>query len=215
MPDLTFAVERAQPLADSAAPCLALDLRIANRSGEPVDAVLLRCQVQIDAARRRYTAAEKERLRDLFGEADRWGETLRPMLWANLSVNVPGFTGDSACRIPLPCTFDFNVAATKYFYGLEAGEIPVSALFSGTVFYQGAAGLQAQPIPWDREARFALPVPVWRQMMDAWYPGTAWLHLGRAAFDALYRFRVEQGIATFDEAVLRLLRSARQEQEVA
>jgi hypothetical protein len=51
-------------------------------------------------------------------------------------------------------------------------------------------------------------------MMDAWYPDMAWLHLGRAAFDALYRFRVEQRIATFDEAVLRLLRSARQEQEV-
>jgi hypothetical protein len=215
MPDLTFAVVRVEPLAEAAAPCLALDIRIANRSGEPVDAVLLRCQVQIEAARRRYTAAEKERLRDLFGEADRWGQTLRPMLWANLSVNVPAFTGSAECRIPLPCTFDFNVAATKYFYGLEAGEVPVSVMFSGTVFYQGAAGLQAHPIPWDREARFALPVRVWRQMMDLWYPDTAWLHLGRAAFEALYQFRVEQGITSFDEVVLRLLRTAREEQEVA
>jgi uncharacterized protein DUF6084 len=214
MPDLTFAIEGAEPLADAAAPCLSFALRVANRSGEPVDAVLLRCQVQIEAARRRYTAAEKDRLRDLFGEPERWGQTLHPLLWANLSVNVPAFTGAADCPIQVPCTFDFNVAATKYFYGIEAGEIPVSVLFSGTVFYRSGAGLQVQPIPWDREARFALPVRVWREMMDLWYPGTAWLHLGRTAFDALCRFRSEQGIPTFDESVLQLLRAAGREQEV-
>jgi uncharacterized protein DUF6084 len=212
MPDLAFSVERAGSLADTAAPSLAVDVRIVNRSDEPVDGILLRCQLQIEAARRRYSAGEKERLRDLFGEPELWGQSLRPLLWANLSVNVPAFTGAADCQLQLPCTFDFNVAATKYFYGIEAGEIPVTVLFNGTVFYRTDAGLQAQPIPWDREARFALPGRIWREMMDAWYPDTVWLHLGRTAFDALYRFRTERGIATFDELVLRLLR---QEQEVA
>jgi hypothetical protein len=215
MPDVTFAVERADAPADAAAPSLALHTRIVNRSPEPVDAILLRCQVQIEAARRSYSASEKECLRDLFGEPERWGQSLGPLSWANLSVNIPAFTAAAECRLQLPCTFDFNIAATKYFYGIEAGEIPITVLFSGTVFYRTEAGLQAQPIPWDRESRFPLPVRVWRELMDAWYPDTAWLHLGRTAFDALYRFRVQQGIPTFDELVFRLLRAAGQEREVA
>jgi len=213
MPDLTFTVERAEAQADAAAPSLALHTRIVNRSSEPIDAVLLRCQVQIEAARRQYSGGEKERLRDLFGEPERWGQTLTPLAWANLNVNIPAFCGTADCRLQLPCTFDFNIAATKYFYGIEAGEVPVTALFSGTVFYRTADGLQAQPIPWDRESRFSLPVRVWREMMDAWYPDTAWLRLSRTAFDALYRFRVEQGIPTFDELVFRLLRDANHKQE--
>ena len=68
----------------------------------------------------------------------------------------------------MPCTFDFNVGATKYFHGLGDGEVPLCVMFSGTVFYARAGeALQVAPISWDKEARFALPVKVWREMMDS------------------------------------------------
>ena len=40
------------------------------------------------------------------------------MLWTHASVVVPRFTGSVLADIPVPCTFDFNVAATKYFHGV-------------------------------------------------------------------------------------------------
>ena len=84
----------------------------------------------------------------------------------------------------MPCTFDFNVAATKYFDGLTDGDVPVCLQFSGTVFYASAeGGLQVAPISWDKEARFKLPVKVWRDMMASYYPNSAWLCLQKDAFD--------------------------------
>src|SRR5947209_4280163 len=141
MPDLTFEVEGAGAVPYAASPTLALKLRVTNgEAGEPIQTIVLRCQIQIEATRRRYDAAEQERLRDLFGEPHRWGQTLRSTLWTNTSVVVPPFTGGTTFDLQLPCTFDFNVASTKYFAGLEGGEIPLCLLFSGTVFYQGESG---------------------------------------------------------------------------
>ena len=75
---------------------------------------------------------------------------------------VPRFEGSTVVDLNVPCTFDFNVAATKYFDGLEAGELPLNFLFSGTVFYQGGVrALQVMQISWDKEARYRLPVQVW------------------------------------------------------
>ena len=60
--------------------------------------------------------------------------------------------------MPVPCTFDFNVAATKYFHGLSEGDLPLNFLFSGTVFYAGGSErLQVAPISWEKEAKFKLP----------------------------------------------------------
>ena len=83
---------------------------------------------------------EESRLRDLFGEPERWGQTLRAMLWTHASVVVPPFSGEAMADLPVACTYDFNVAATKYFYALEDGEIPLDFLFSGSVFYRGRRG---------------------------------------------------------------------------
>ena len=119
----------------------------------------LRCQVQIEATRRRYGPEEQARLVDLFGEPDRWSRTLRTLLWAHASAVVPSFTGSTLVELPVPCTFDFNVAATKYFHSLEHGEVPLSLQFSGTIFYAAEdGGLQVAQIPWDKEANYRLPV---------------------------------------------------------
>jgi hypothetical protein len=141
-------------------------------------------------------------LLDLFGEAERWGQTLRNLLWTHANVIVPSFTGTTLVDLPVPCSFDFNVAATKYFDGLDDGGVPICVQFSGTVFYAGSeGGLQVAPISWDKEARFKLPVKVWRQMMESYYPNSAWLCLRKDAFDRLYQYKVRQGIPSWEEVI--------------
>jgi uncharacterized protein DUF6084 len=207
MPDLNFAVESAEAVPFAAAPMLSLKLRVSNRQpDEVIHTIALRAQIQIEATRRRYTAAEKEKLGDLFGDPDRWSRTLRAMLWTHASVVIPSFTGATLADLQVPCTFDFNVAATKYFHGVSDGEIPLNLLFSGTVFYAAPDGLlQVAPISWEKEARFRLPVQVWRTMMDEYYPNSAWLALHRDVFERLYEFKVRNGFPSWEEALERLL----------
>ncbi len=159
MPELSFSVLG----ADGRDAEIALRVAISNRLRvEPIAGVSLRCQVRIESARRRYSAAEQARLHDLFGEPERWGQTLRPLLWANVVVSVPAFTGATEVDVRAPRLLESHEAAGKYFDGLEDGPAEISLLFSGTVFYESEARLQAAPIPWSSEARFAFPVQVWR-----------------------------------------------------
>ena len=207
MPDLSFQVEGAQAVPFSASPLLAFRLRIATAAAdEPIHTVALRCQVRIEVARRRYGAQEQAKLLDLFGEPERWGQTLRPMLWTHTSVVVPGFTGSTVVDLPVPCTYDFNVAAAKYFHALEGGEVPLCLLFSGTIFYAADDGaLQIAQIPWEKEATFRLPVRVWQEMMDHYYPNSAWLCLRKDVFDLLYRYKSRRGLPTWEQALESLL----------
>src|SRR3984893_17200327 len=188
MPDLTFVVESAESVPFAATPTISLKVRVTNSQPEEnIHTIALRAQIQIESTRRRYTGAEKAKLLDLFGEPDRWSRTLRSMLWTHASVVIPSFTGDTTVDLHIPCTFDFNVAATKYFHGLSEGDVPLNLLFSGTVFYATPEGaLQVSPISWDKEARFRLPVQVWRTMMDEYYPNSAWLAIHRDVFERLY-----------------------------
>ena len=203
MPDLSFKVEEAVVVPFAIAPTLALKLRITNAiKEEAVHTVALRCQIQIEVTRRRYTPEEQGRMRDLFGEPERWSQTLRNLLWTHASSVVPSFQCSTVAELPILCTFDFNVAVTKYFEGLTAGEIPLQLMFSGTVFYADSEGaLQVAPIPWDREARFKLPVKVWREMMDAYYPNSVWLNLRRDVFERLYLYKTQRGIPTWEQAL--------------
>lgn len=203
MPDLNFKIEEASVVQFAIAPTLAFKLRITNAiAGETVHTVALRCQIKIEVTRRRYTPEEQARMRDLFGEPERWSQTLRSLLWTHASVVVPSFQDSTVADLPIPCTFDFNVAVTKYFEGLTDGEIPIHLMFSGTVFYTDSDGvLQVAPISWEREARFKLPVKVWREMMDAYYPNSAWLNLRRDVFDRLYLYKTQRGIPTWEQAL--------------
>src|SRR5262245_52448352 len=135
MPDLNFVVEGAEPVRFAASPHIAFKLRVTNTGLQAVHTVILHCQLQLDVTRRQYSKEEQRRLADLFGEPEQWGQTLRSTLWTNTSAIVPAFTGSTAVDLHVPCTFDFNVAATKYFAGMDDGEIPISFYFNGTVFY--------------------------------------------------------------------------------
>jgi Family of unknown function (DUF6084) len=203
MPDLSFKVEEATVVPYAVAPTLALKLRITNtNSDQPIHTVALRCQIQLEVSRRRYTAEEQGKMRDLFGEPERWSQTLRSLLWTHISVVVPSFQGSTLTDLPIHCTFDFNVAATKYFEGLTDGEIPLHLMFSGTVFYADSENvLQVAPISWEQEAKFRLPVKVWREMMDAYYPNNVWLNLRRDVFDRLYQYKTQHGIPTWEQAL--------------
>jgi hypothetical protein len=203
MPELNFQVEGADVIPYAATPQIALKLRLTNApTEEGIHTVALRCQIQIEVTRRRYTAQEQERLLDLFGAPERWSQTLRSLLWTHSSVIVPAFHGSALVDIPVACSFDFNVAATKYFHGLTDGDIPLCVMFSGTVFYADPSGqLQVAPISWDKEARFKLPVRVWREMMESYYPNCAWLSLRRDVFERLYQYKVRNGIPTWEQAL--------------
>lgn len=204
MPDLNFEIESVAPQPYAVAPLLNFKLRVGNATGEPVHTVILRCQVMLEVMRRRYSFEEQDQLLDLFGEPEQWDRTLRNMLWTNVSVTIPSFSDATVVDLPIHCTFDFNVAATKYFAGLEEGEVPLLMLFSGTVFYMSGSGaLQVTQIPWERETRYRLPVRAWREMMDMYYPNIAWLPLERGAFERLYRYKMRRGIPTFEQALER------------
>jgi hypothetical protein len=205
MPDLSFSIENVAPVARAATPQLGFSVRVTNSQPDSVQSIALSVQVQIEPVRRRYTAEEQEHLRDLFGEPERWSQTLHPLLWSNVNLTVPGFTGSTLVEVPVPCTFDFNVAMTKYVYGLEAGELPTTLLFSGTMFYHGGVALQIAKVPWDREASYRVPVRAWKEMMDFYYPNHAWIALRRDVFERLCEYKSRYGIASWEQTLERML----------
>jgi hypothetical protein len=214
VPDLSFQVEGAEPQRFAVAPLLVFKLRVSETvsPGEgptPIHTVALRCQVRIEPGRRRYDDGDRERLHDLFGEPERWGQTMRPMLWTQLSVVVPPFAGSVTVDLPVACSSDHSLAATKYFAALEGGDLPLCFLFSGTIFYEAVDGaLQVAQISWEKEATFRLPAATWRGLMDLYYPNSAWLCLRKDVFDRLDRYRSRQGLPTGEQALERLLASA-------
>jgi hypothetical protein len=206
-PGLSFAVESAAAVPFAATPLVALTLRIT--ATRPVQSIVLRSQVQLEVARRNYTPAEQAQLEELFGEPARWSDTLRPLLWTHTSALVPAFESVVDIELLLPCSFDFTLAATKYFHGVLTGEVPLLLLFSGTVFHGSAGGLSVAPIPWSKEARFRMPVRVLSELREQYYPSSASLLLHRDIFDRLRRFKIDQGHATWEQTLAYLLDSAR------
>ena len=207
MPDLDIQIAGAEPVAYGVTPLLHFRLHIVNKAAaETIQAVLLHAQIQIESPRRAYNDREKEKLSDLFGTPERWSQTLRNRLWTHANVMVRAFTGSTDCILPVPCTYDLNLTATKYFHALEDGEVCLLFLFSGTVFYLGPdERLQTQPISWDKECTYRLPVRLWREMMELHYPNSAWLYLQRDSFERLYAYKRRHGLATWEKTIEQLL----------
>jgi hypothetical protein len=205
MGDVAFAVVDIAPEPYAVTPILTARIGIASAGEEPIHAIALRCQVRIEPSRRRYTDDEAAQLMDLFGPRDRWAATQNSFLWQHATALVQGFTGATEVRLPLECTYDFEVAAAKYLHALSDGSIPLQFLFSGTVFERGANGFAVQQVPWDREERYDMPVPVWRDLMHQHFPYTGWLLLNRETIDAVAAYRTARGLLGFDEAIATLL----------
>jgi hypothetical protein len=208
MSELIFECVDASPDRYAAAPTLIFRLQLSETTGETINAIALRCQLRIEPQRRRYSRAEEERLFDLFGEAPRWGETLKPFQFGYVTQMVPAFSGRTEVELPVPFTYDLEVASTRYFHSLEDGEIPLLLLFSGSVFAKGETGLAVEQVPWHKEASYRLPVKVWRELMDLYFPNSAWIRMRRDTVDALQRFKSKRVLTTWDETVEALLEEA-------
>ena len=204
--DLGFEVVRAETVTFAAVPTIAFGIRIACRSGHEIRSVMLSVQVQIAARRRTYGDEEEQRLLELFGTPDRWSTTLRTLLWTRTTQVVPGFTAETLVDLQVPCTYDFEVTAAKYLQALGDGPVPLEFLFSGTVFYAAENGtLQTAMISWDSEADFNMPVQTWRETMDHYFPGSAWLRLDRNTFERLAAFRATNTLPSWQQTVNALL----------
>jgi len=211
MPDLNFRVEGAEVLEYAAVPSILFKLRVENLEEEPIRSVSLNTQVRIAATQRHYDTAEQQRLLEVFGEPHRWGQTLRSLLWAHTTLQVPRFSGSTVVDMPIPCTYDMEVVGSKYFHALEDGEVPLEFLFSGTVFYAAEGGrLQIARISWEKEAEFRMPVRLWKETMERYFPNSAWIRLHKDAFDQLYDYKVRMGLPTWEAAVEALLRASEQ-----
>jgi hypothetical protein len=209
MPDLSFEVVGAEARAHAAVPTLIFKLRIANADEEErIHSVILRSQLQIAVNRRRYTPEAQAQLLEVFGEPGRWGETLRPLLWTHTNVTVPPFSGSVLVDMPVSCTYDFEVVGTKYFSALGDGEIPLTFLFSGTIFYEGEEeNLQVAQISWSKEAFYRFPVAVWQDMIAHYYPNTTYIRLHKDVFDQLYRYKATHGLPTWENVIAHLLQA--------
>jgi hypothetical protein len=205
--ELSFDIRRVEWERFAAVPLLAFGLHVeTDQPGAAIENVLLQTQIRIEPARRHYSSKERGRLKDLFGEAKLWSRSLKSLLWTHASLNVPAFLGSCDLDLPVPSSFDFNLAATKYFYGLDDQDIPLRFLFSGTVFLRNQEGnLELGHIDWGKEAAFGMPARVWRAMMDHYYPDSTWLHLHRDAFERLYRYKRDRQLPTWEQALDLLL----------
>jgi hypothetical protein len=206
--ELVFDCTGARPDRYAMTPAMNFLLRISETSGESVEAIALRCQIRIEPARRKYTPAEAERLGDLFGETQRWAETLRPVQFTQVAVMVPRFTGSTEIELPVPLSYDLEIGATRYFAGLDGGEVPLLLLFSGTLFAMSGGRIQAGQVPWSKEAAYRLPVSLWREAVDAHFPNCAWIRMSRPVMDELLRYKSRRALPTWDATIESLLAAA-------
>jgi hypothetical protein len=210
-----FEVLDVVPTPYAAAPELTAHLQITESSGLQVHAIALRCQVRIEPQRRGYAAEDETGLRALFGDRERWSQTLKPFQWMQCHTTVQGFTGETVAELSLPCTYDFDVTGSRYLHAVGAGTVPLTLLFSGTVFTRGEHGFGVQQVPWDSEARYDLPVEVWRQLIATYFPRQGWVRLEHDVLAALGDYRARHGLVSWEETVTRLLAQVAASSEVA
>jgi hypothetical protein len=205
IPELRFSVAGAEALAHAAVPTVVLELEVARTAGSAVRSATIGVRVDVAPARRGYDAAAEARLVALFGEPEQWATTLRGLGWSRATVLAGPFDDRTNVSLPLPCSYDFDVAAARYLDAVRDGEIPLDLLFSGSVLYDVDGRIQAAPIPWDREATYRLPVRVWREAMAAAFGDSPWLRLPRETFDRLADYRSRHAYASWQAAVDSLL----------
>ena len=208
-PDPDFSVLGVRSVRYAAAPMLALDLQVSEPSGRQVYMIALTIQLMIEPARRRYDDGTRERLLELFGPPERWSVTTRSLVWCQLDVLVPAFTGSTTVTVPIACSYDLELAAAKYLHSLPDGEAPLAMHFNGTIYYPGDhGGLQMVLVPWTKSIDFRMPVSVWRETIEHYYPNTGWVALRSETLEALQRAKLDRGLATLDATVDALLGEA-------
>jgi hypothetical protein len=206
VPDPEFSVLGMRAVRHAATPMLALDLQVAEPGGHRIYMIALTIQLMIEPARRQYDDETRAKLIELFGAPERWAVTTRALVWSQLDVLVPGFTGTTTVSVPLTCQYDLELAAAKYLYSLPDGEAPLALHFNGTIYYVGQAGaLQMVLVPWNKSIDFRMPVSVWRETIEHYYPNTAWVAVRAQTHEALQREKLARGLATLDATLEQML----------
>lgn len=205
-PEPEFSITAAAHLAYTAAPTMVFSGIAADPRRHEIQSIALTVQVMIDPARRGYDAETRERLAELFGPPAEWTPSTQGLAWARVSALVPAFVCSTGFALELPCTYDLEVAAAKYFYALADGHVPLSFHFNGTVFYRGPDGrLQVVPVPWSATAQFEMPVAAWRAMIADHYPGGGWVRVSDESLARLNARRARRGLPSFEACLTELL----------
>lgn len=203
-PELTIEGVEAQRFA--VAPTLLFKAGLTEAQDRDIFTVALSCQINVDPARRSYDPETRSALVELFGEPQRWGATTRSFMWTRADVLVPSFRGSTTFTIPVPCTFDLELAASKYFYSVADGEVPLTFHLSGSILFRGDEGeVRITQVPWASDTKFAMPVRVWQEMMGHYYPNGAWIRVGDETLERLGRLKAASGLPSYDAAVSELL----------
>ena len=209
MPDLDFEVVDAEVVPYAAGPTLLFRLSIKNAVlGEQIHSVMLRVQIRIEATKRTYDAEAKAKLRELFGDPEQFGSTVKSLHWTNVVQTVPPFAGSVVTDLPVVCTYDFDVVGAKYLYALESGEVPLLFLFSGTILYsREGSGLQISQISWEKEAAYRMPIRFWKDTMERYFPNSAWIRVRKDLFDRLYLYKGRNTLINWEDVFERLLQN--------
>ena len=73
---------------------------------------------------------------------------------------------------------------------------------------KGETGFSVQQVPWHKETQVRMPVAVWRELMDLYFPGQSWIRMRRDTVDRLLAYRSKQALPSWDETFERLLKEA-------
>lgn len=207
MPDLNFEIIDAEVRPYCALPTIVFTLEISNNiPDEEVYAAALKCQIMIEPVKRKYDSDTKKKLYELFGEPVRWNETLRSLLWMIVNIPVPRFTDKTNVEVAIPCSEDQGLAAAKYFYAVKDEKIPLAFLFSGTLFFKGAAGqLQMSLVSWEKEAAYQMKAALWHQMMETYFPDCRWLRVNKEIYNKLVKYKATTAHATLETCLESIL----------
>lgn len=205
-PRPSFTVRGARTSRLAAAPTLIFDLDVGDPSERQVFTIALAVQIAIEPAQRRYDPETRERLVELLGDPGKVGAPVRTLPWAQVDVLVRPFRGSTSVAIPVPCSYDLEIAAANYFRSLADGEVPLVFHFNGSVYYEGDGGrLQIVQISWEESSEYRMPISAWEEMIAAYYPNRGWVPAGAETIERLRRYKVERGLPSYEAALERLL----------
>jgi hypothetical protein len=206
-PEFTIAIEGVAAMAQAVLPTLQFRARLRTTGRDRVRSLTLETHIRISTDHDSYCEQDQERLADLFGGPVGVPRHRPSLLWTRASTQVSEFVGEARVEIPVACSYDLEVVASRFLCSLTSGEVPLEFWFSGVLCYGVDGQLRAWRLP-ETEARFRMPVRVWQDLMEQYFPGAAWLRLDRDVLDALAGYRAERAASSWSETIRALLRAA-------
>ena len=193
----------------AALPALEFDVHVTEPTGRQVYVIALSAQIMIEPARRQYTRCGARAARRAVRPAGALGDhDAQPGLAPRRRARAQLHRRDHL-HGPVPCTFDLEIAAAKYFNAVEDGLVPLAFNFNGI-----------DPLPRRRRAAADVAgpvellggVPLRRRGLA---PGDGRLLPERAlgalhaeTLHALLAEKARRGAPTMDAAIAGLLRDA-------